>query len=256
MCIRAVRDAILPILIAVATLLVAGCNGDDISIHKPDESNFYVPDNAEPLSVLLSLPDGWPEGGPIWSIGLKDEDDTFVYRQGYVPMNGRIVTINPGGIEAQERLLAIPETTDPGWHRLEVIALRTTDDGDTEVVSGESGRFWISKVGFEGNAGLDAFVDSRYVAGDPVVITLFPYDEISSGYDCSAPVSDIDVMLFKGGSHGASHQHWSLETSGANSFSVTVAIPEDAAPGTDYFFHVDRGVTCNGTSDYFEIASP
>lgn len=252
------KRSYLPIAVLVTVILFcAGCNGSDIIIHNPDESLFFVPSDDEPMKVLLSLPDTWTEGSPVWSIALLDDAGGTILNQGYVPMNGRVVTVNPGAIQAQERSLEIPAATSPGWHTLRAVALRGSEGEDPEIVMGESERFWISHVGFDGNAGLDVFIDAAmlYRPGDPVLMTLFPYDEISDSYDCSAPATDLDVMLFKGGSHGPSHRHWTLDGAYGGSITVTVTLPADVTPGSDYFFHIDKGPTCNGTSDYFQIVA-
>ncbi len=246
----------------IITAAISGGCGEDLTIHAPSEKTFFLPTDDEPLTVLLSFPDTWEPSSVVMMMALLDEDGVIVRRQGTIPIDAP-VTIEPGSIAGQARKFNIPAGSTPGWHTIRAWGIRRLDDGTNEVIQGDSERFFVSQIDTdEGDAGMDVLVGDN---GPPTVVAggaihTFPLEwadepfAIAPGFDCSGPDTDRRAMLFKGGSHGISHQHWQLE--GEMGSTEVFTIPADVPPGTDYFLWLSKGPLCNGTSRIFPIVGP
>ncbi len=233
--------------------ICGGC-GDNLTIHNPNEKTFFLPNDDEPLVVLLSFPDTWEPNSAVMMM-LLNEDGGVERTQGTIPMHAP-ATIEPGSIAGQARNFHIPAGTDPGWHTIRAVGFRRLDDGSTETIRADSERFWISKIDDDlGNAGLIVVLDDRdgpptVHPGGEIEVYSFPWggtEGVPSGFSC--PDTAPRVMLFKGGSHGRSHQHWQLEG------DIRYEIPDDVPLGTHYFIWATQGPQCNGVSSIFPIVA-
>ncbi len=249
------------------SVIITGC-GTDLTIHSPNAGTFYVPNDSEPMHVLISLPDDWNPSDNIMMLRLLDDAGTVVHTQSFVPMTVPTVSIGTaeGLIEGQMRPFAIPASTAAGWYTVEAAAFRTLELG-SEIIVGESERFWISRIGpHETDAGLDVNLSPAtppppppWNRGGLVDVFLIDMDEVpgfeTMGFNCGDPGEPI-AMLHKVGSHGDSHRHWLLTRTEDLGIVSRYTLPDDVPAGSDYFIWVTKGPRCNGTSDYFEIAAP